>query len=46
LTVASLKEKGYKPEAFWKLSEHIGLSENDKTLSKGDLFELLDTFNK
>ena len=46
LTVASLKNKGYKPEAFWKLAEHIGLSENDKTLEMKDLFELLDTFNK
>lgn len=46
LTVASLKKQGYKPSAFWKLAEHIGLNENDKTLSIGDLFELLHTFNK
>jgi glutamyl-tRNA synthetase len=46
LTVASLKAKGYSPQAFWKLAEHIGLSENDKTLDKKDLFELLNTFNK
>jgi len=46
LTVSSLKAKGYKPEAFWKLAEHIGVSENDKTMDRKDLFELLDTFNK
>ncbi len=46
LTVASLKDKGYRPQAFWKLAEHIGLSESDKTLAKDDLFELLNTFNK
>jgi len=46
LTVASLKKQGYTPKAFWKLAEHIGLSENDKTLSKKEFFELLDTFNK
>ncbi len=45
-TVSALKNKGYKPEAFWKMAEHIGLSEVDKTLDKKDFFELLDTFNR
>lgn len=45
-TLISLRKKGYKPEAFWKLAEHIGLSEVDKTFSKKDFFELLDNFNK
>ena len=45
-TIAALKKKKYKPEAFWKLSEHIGLSETDKVMDKKEFFELLDTFNK
>ncbi|MCA9487599.1 MAG: glutamate--tRNA ligase [Nanoarchaeota archaeon] len=45
-TVQSLKNKGYKPEAFWKMAEHIGLSEVDKTLDKKEFFLLLDNFNK
>jgi glutamyl-tRNA synthetase len=44
-TLQALKKK-YKPEAFWKLAEHIGLSEVDKTLDSKDFFELLDKFNK
>jgi len=46
MSVQSLKKQGYKPEAFWKLSEHIGLSEVDKTLEKKEFFRLLDEFNK
>lgn len=45
-TVASLKKRGYKPEAFWKMAEHIGLSEVDKVIDEKDFFELLDKFNK
>jgi len=45
-TVASLRKRGYKPEAFHKMAEHIGLSEVDKTLSKKDFFDILDRFNK
>ena len=45
-TIASLKKKKYKPEAFWKMAEHIGLSEVDKTISQKDFFENLDKFNK
>lgn len=45
-TLVSLKKRGYKPEAFWKMAEHIGLSEVDKTLDKKDFFRLLDNFNK
>ncbi len=45
-TIASLRKRGYKPEAFWKFAEHMGLSENDKVIVKKDYFELLDTFNK
>ena len=45
-TIASLKKQGYKPEAFHKLAEHIGLSEVDKTFDKKEFFRLLDTFSK
>jgi len=45
-TIQALKKKGYKPQAFWKLAERIGLSESDKTISKEEFFELLDTLNK
>ena len=45
-TLIALRKKGYKPEAFWKFAEQIGLSENDKVMDKKDFFELLDNFNK
>lgn len=45
-TIQSLAKRGYKPEAFWKLAEHIGLSEVDKTLDSKDFFNLLSKFNK
>jgi len=45
-TIQSLKKRGYNPEAFWRMAEHVGLSEVDKTLDKKDFFELLETFNK
>jgi len=45
-TLISLRKKGYKPEAFLKLAEHIKLSEVDKNINSKDFFELLDKFNK
>lgn len=45
-TVISLKKRGYKAESFWKMAEHIGLSEVDKTLSKKDFFISFNLFNK
>jgi len=45
-TIAALIKKGYKPEAFWKLAERIGLSENDKVMDKNEFFKLLDSFNR
>ncbi len=45
-TLISLRKQKYRPEAFWKMAEHIGLSEVDKTLDKKDFFKLLDEFNK
>jgi glutamyl-tRNA synthetase len=45
-TLVSLKKRGYKPEAFWKLAEHRGLTQVDKVMSAKDFFKLLDEFNK
>lgn len=45
-TAASLKKRGYKPEAFWKFVEQRGISEADKIISKEDFFQVLDNFNK
>mgnify|MGYP001175793067 CR=1 FL=1 len=45
-TLVSLKKQGYKPEAFWKFAEQIGLSENDKVMDKKEYFMLLKDFNK
>lgn len=45
-TIASLKKQGYKPSAFWKFAERIGLSENDKVIDRKEFFKLLDDFNK
>ena len=45
-TIQALKNKGYKPSAFWKFSENVGLSESDKTIDKKEYFKLLDSFNK
>ena len=45
-TIISLKKQGYKPEAFQKFAERIGLSENDKVIEKKEFFTLLKDFNK
>ena len=45
-TIISIRKKGYKPEAFLKFAEHMGLSEVDKKISSKDFFEILDNFNK
>ena len=45
-TIESLKKRGYKPSAFWKFAEQIGLSENDKVMDKKEFFTLLDSFNR
>jgi len=45
-TIQALKKKGYKPSAFWKFSENIGLSESDKIIDKEEYFKLLDSFNR
>lgn len=45
-TIASLKKRGYKPEAFWKFAEQVGLSESDKVMDKKEYFNLLNAFNR
>ncbi len=45
-TIISLKKRGYRPEAFWKFAEQVGLSESDKVISRDEYFKLLDSFNK
>jgi len=45
-TIASLKKQGYKPQAFWKFAERVGLSETDKVFDRKEYFTLLANFNK
>ncbi len=45
-TIASLRKQGYKPSAFLKFAEQVGLSESDKVMDKEEYFRLLDAFNK
>jgi glutamyl-tRNA synthetase len=45
-TIASLRKQNFKKEAFWRFSEHIGLSEVDKTIEKKEYFRLLRQFNR
>jgi glutamyl-tRNA synthetase len=45
-TMASLRKRAYKPEAFAKFIEQRGLSEVDKVMDSKEFFQLLDNFNK
>ena len=45
-TIASLRKRGYKSEAFAKFAEQRGLTEVDKVMDSKDFFKILDTFNK
>lgn len=45
-TLASMRKRGYLPEAFAKMAEQRGLSEVDKVISQKDYFQLLDNFNR
>ena len=45
-TVASLRKRGYKPEAFAKFAEQRGLTDVDKVISQEDFFEIIKVFNK
>ena len=44
-TIASLRKRGYKREAFAKMIEDRGLSEVDKVMSQKDFFDVLDRLN-
>ena len=45
-TIASLRKQGYKPQAFWKFAEQVGLSEADKVIDRKEYFNLLNAFNR
>ena len=45
-TVASLRKRGYEPEAFAKFAEQRGLTDVDKVISQEDFFKVIDGFNK
>lgn len=45
-TIASLRKKGYKPDAFEKFAVQRGLTEVDKVMDSKDFFKLLDNFNR
>ncbi|MBT4824301.1 glutamate--tRNA ligase [Candidatus Woesearchaeota archaeon] len=42
----ALKRRGYQPEAFIKYALDVGISLNDKTVSKKDFFKTINYFNK
>jgi glutamyl-tRNA synthetase len=45
-TIASLRKRGYKPEAFVKFAEQRGLTEVDKVIDSKEFFKIIDSFNK
>jgi len=45
-TIASLRKRGYKPEAFAKFATMRGLTDVDKVMSQKDLFDVIDRFNR
>ena len=42
----ALKRRGYQPEALLKYAEEIGITENDKVVSKDDFFKSINSFNR
>jgi len=42
----ALRKRGYQPEAFQKFASKIGLSLNDKTVSKEEFWKMIDAFNR
>lgn len=42
----SLRRRGYQPEAFRKFALDMGLSLNDKTVSKEEFWKIINSFNK
>ncbi|MFZ1971098.1 MAG: glutamate--tRNA ligase family protein [Candidatus Nanoarchaeia archaeon] len=45
-TIASLRKRGYKPEAFAKFVEQRGLTEVDKVIGSKEFFQVIDQFSK
>jgi len=45
-TIASLRKRNYKQEAFEKFAVQRGLTEVDKVIDSKDFFKILDNFNK
>ena len=44
--LVALRKRGYQPEAFRKFALEIGLSPNDKTVSKEEFWKMIDAFNR
>ncbi|MBD3354902.1 glutamate--tRNA ligase [Candidatus Woesearchaeota archaeon] len=44
--LAALKRRGYQPDALIKYSLDVGVSQNDKSVTKEEFFKALDHFNK
>ncbi len=44
--LAALNKRGYQPEAFVKYAKDVGVSQNDKSVTKEEFFKALDHFNK
>ena len=42
----ALRKRGYQPEAFRKFAVEIGLSLNDKKVSKEEFWKMINAFNK
>lgn len=45
-TIATLRNRGYQPEAFYNLAIERGISEVDKVMTITDFFTVLDNFNR
>ncbi|MBI4918775.1 glutamate--tRNA ligase, partial [archaeon] len=44
--LGALRRRGYQPEAFLKFMEEMGISQNDKTVTKEDFFKAINYHNK
>jgi len=44
--LAPLRRRGFTPDAFIKYAESVGVSLNDKTVTKEEFFKTIDAFNK
>lgn len=44
--IAALKKRGFRPEAFMRFTQEIGLTQTDKVYTKNDFYKTLAAFNK